>query len=276
MGATGRFVIVPAYYQTWWFRLFYIALAFGALWLLYLYRLQQAKAQIQERLGAQMEERERIARELHDTLLQGFQGLMLRLQGVIKTLPQREPAYQMMEKVLDRADEVLQEGRQRVRELRAEGMSGNDLIEALTESGEELAQGHDAHFSLTVVGTPQTLNPIVCNEAYRIAQEAISNAFRHSNGSEIDVEVTYSSERLTLRVCDNGKGMSGDILASGRAGHWGLSGMRERAQKIAAQLSIWSRPGTGTEVDLSIPSKVAYLQSNRELLWKRLLHRIRM
>jgi signal transduction histidine kinase len=116
----------------------------------------------------------------------------------------------------------------------------------------------------------------VCNEAYRIAQEAISNAFRHSNGSEIDVEVTYSSERLTLRVCDNGKGMSGDILASGRAGHWGLSGMRERAQKIAAQLSIWSRPGTGTEVDLSIPSKVAYLQSNRELLWKRLLHRIRM
>ena len=263
MGATGRFVIVPAYYQTWWFRLFYIALAFGALWLLYLYRLQQAKAQIQERLGAQMEERERIARELHDTLLQGFQGLMLRLQGVIKTLPQQEPAYQMMEKVLDRADEVLQEGRQRVRELRAEGMSGNDLIEALIESGEELAQGQDALFSLAVVGTPQTLNPIVCNEAYRIAQEAISNAFRHSNGSEIDVEVTYSSERLSLRVCDNGRGMSEDILASGRAGHWGLSGMRERAQKIGATLSLWSRPGGGTEIDLSVPSKIAYPQGRR-------------
>jgi len=175
---------------------------------------------------------------------------------------------------MDRADEVLQEGRQRVRELRAEGMSGNDLIQALTQSGEELAQGHDALFSLSVVGTPQMLNPIVCNEAYRIAQEAISNAFRHSNGSKIEVEVTYSSERVSLRIRDNGQGMSEDILASGRAGHWGLSGMRERAHKIAAQLTIWTQPNTGTEVDLSIPSKVAYFQSNREPLWKRLMHRI--
>ena len=142
-------------------------------------------------------------------------------------------------------------------------MSGNDLIEALIESGEELAQGQDALFSLAVVGTPQTLNPIVCNEAYRIVQEAISNAFRHSNGSEIDVEVTYSSERLSLRVCDNGRGMSEDILASGRAGHWGLSGMRERAQKIGATLSLWSRPGGGTEIDLSVPSKIAYPQGRR-------------
>ncbi len=273
-GATLEFVVTPTFTQTLLFKLLCGLAGLILIWCAYRLRLRSVSMQLQERLGAQMEERERIARELHDTLLQGFQGLMLRLQAVMKTLPQQEPAHQMMEKVMDRADEVLQEGRQRVRELRAEGMSGNDLIQALTQSGEELAQGHDALFSLSVVGTPQMLNPIVCNEAYRIAQEAISNAFRHSNGSKIEVEVTYSSERVSLRIRDNGQGMSEDILASGRAGHWGLSGMRERANKIAAQLSIWTQPNTGTEVDLSIPSKVAYFQSNREPLWKRLMHRI--
>jgi signal transduction histidine kinase len=244
-------------------------LATGALWALYLYRLKLATEQIQQRLGAKMEERERIARELHDTLLQGFQGLMLRFQAVIGTLPKDGHAYQLMEKALDRGDDVLLEGRERVRELRAEGVTGQDLPDALTSWGEELAQGYTAGFSIEIVGSPRILNPIVCNEAYRIAQEALSNAFQHSHGTKIEAELTYAGDHVSLRVRDDGKGIREDLLSSGRTGHWGLSGMRERAQKIGAELTFWSSEGSGTEVDLTIPSRIAYPRGQKEAMWDR-------
>lgn len=269
-GATMQFVIAPAFYQTWWFRSFYTTVGIGMLWLLYRYRLKHATEELQERMGARMEERERIARELHDTLLQGFQGLVLRFQAVMKTLPSDQPAHQMMEKVLDRADEVLLEGRQSVRDIREEGTTGVELSEALLQCGEELARDHTSVFSLTVVGEARPIGPIVFNESYRIAREALINAFQHSHAIKIEVEITYNESRLCVRIRDDCESIDGAMLSKGRSGHWGLSGMRERAQKIGAQLDIWSHSGAGTEIELRIPAVVAYPGGVRESFWERL------
>jgi signal transduction histidine kinase len=202
--------------------------------------------------------------------LQGFQGLMLRFQAVMNMLPDQEPAHQMLEKVLDRADEVLLEGRQSVRNLREKGMSGAELSEALAHCGQELAQDHASVFSLAVVGTPQPLGSVVFGEVYRIAREALVNAFTHSQASKIEAELTYHKDRLTLRVRDDGKGIDAQTVSAGRKGHWGLSGMRERAQKIGAQLSLWSNPGAGTEIELTIPANVAYPRKHEASLWQRI------
>ena len=269
-GTAVSFRIAPAYYQTIWFELVCAAIVAGLLWLFYLWRLQLATAQIQERLGARMEERERIARELHDTLLQGFQGLMLRFQAVMKTLPAEEPARTMMAQVLDRADEVLLEGRQSVRDLREAGTSEAELPEALKHCGEELAQNHTSLFTLTIVGEPKPLAPVVFNESYRIAREALINAFQHSQARNIEIEVTYMESGISLRVRDDGMGIDAATLSKGRAGHWGLSGMRERAQKIGAQVDIWSQVGAGTEIELKVPAKIAYARKIERSLWQRI------
>jgi len=257
-GASLRFVVLPAFDQTVWFRILCILAAAGCLWSLYLLRLRQATARVQQRLGARMEERERIARELHDTLLQGFQGLVLRFQAVVKTIPEQHPARNMLESVLDRADQVIVEGRDRVRDLRQEDTSGNELPDMLATFTEELRQDHGSSFSLTVVGTQQALDPTVSNEAYRIGREALINAFRHSHSSKIEVEIIYDHSRVRLSVRDNGVGINQEMQGRGRIGHWGVPGMRERAQELGGHLTIWSLAGAGTEVELTIPAAVAY------------------
>jgi len=267
-GADLSFVVSPAYYQTWWFRVLFALAAAAALWFLYLLRLRHATAQIHERLGERMDERERIARELHDTLLQGFHGLMLRFQAVMEEIPNNQPARSKMEKVMERADEVLVEGRDRVSKLRVEAKQGQDLAQAIALCGEELAREHSAEFSLAIVGTPQPIDSVVLDDAYRIGREALANAFEHSNAIRIEVEITYDSARLRLSIRDNGDGIDQEILKSGRSGHWGMSGMRERAQSIGGQLNVWSNQGAGTEVELIVPAKVAYRPGAKRPHWK--------
>ncbi len=269
-GAVLAFDVRPAFFQTLSFRLLCMFVAGGSFWLFYLFRLRQATQHIQDQISARLEERERIARELHDTLLQGFQGLTLRLQGALKTLPREEPAHQLIEKILDRADEVLLDGRQSVRDLREEGGGGDELSAALAAYGTELCEGSLIEFSFTMFGKPQTLMPVAFNEACRIAREALFNAFRHSDALKIDSEVTYESARVCVRIRDNGKGFDEQILLLGRPGHWGLSGMRERAEKIGSKLSVWSSAGAGTEVELSIPSNVAYPHRQTKSWWSRI------
>ena len=230
----------------------------GVLWALYLLRLRRATANVQERLLAQMEERERIARELHDTLLQGFQGITLRVQGVAKNIPTQDPLRQMIDDVLDRADGVLREARQRVRNLRRNTTDENDLPDRLTKCGEELAKDHTATFTLAIVGEPRVLESTLQDEAYRIMSEAITNAFQHASASRIETDVTYDSSALRIRVRDNGVGIDKTVLVNGQPDHWGLTGMRERARVIRAELNIWSREGAGTEVELVILASSAY------------------
>lgn len=257
-GDTLSFFIPPAFYQTTWFEALMAITVAAVLWGLYLFRLRQATANVQERLLAQMEERERIARELHDTLLQGFQGITLRVQGVAKNISVQDPLRKMMDDVLDRADGVLREARQRVRNLRRRTTDENDLTDRLTKCGEELSKDQAASFTFAIVGEPKALESMVQDEAYRIAAEALTNAFRHASASRIETEVTYDSSALRIRVRDDGAGIDKAVLADGHPDHFGLTGMRERARAIRAELNIWSREAAGTEVELVIPASIAY------------------
>ena len=263
-GDTLDFFIPPAFYQSLWFKLLLAITVAGLLWSLYLFRLKQATADVQKRLLAQLEERERIARELHDTLLQGFQGIALRVQGVAKNMPIHDPLRTMLDEVLDRGDEVLREARHRVRDLRRRTTDENEFPDRLTKCGQELAKDHSATFTLAIVGEPKILESTVQEEAFRIAAEALTNAFRHASASKIETEVTYDSSALRIRVRDDGVGIDKALLSNGQLGHWGLTGMRERAHAIRAELKLWSRESAGTEVELAIPAAIAYPQDQRK------------
>jgi signal transduction histidine kinase len=226
---------------------------------LYRVRMRQVAAQVRGRLEARLGERERIARELHDTLLQGMQGLIWRFQAAADHIPAGEPARQLMEKSLDRADKLLAESRDRVKDLHPAPSELVELPQALAAEGEQFAQLHPAEFKVSVQGTSRDLHPIVREEGLLIGREALSNAFRHARARDIEAEITYGGTALHVRIRDNGQGIGTAVLAAGgRPGHLGLIGMRERAKKLGAHLEVWSKPGAGTEIDLRVPADVAY------------------
>ena len=263
---TGTYVdfhIAPAYYQTAWFRISLVILFLVALAAIYQIRLEQVARQVRGRMEDRLEERERIARDLHDTLLQSVQGLILKFHAVSKQIPADTPAYNALEKTLDHADEVLAEGRDSIRNLRVNSASISDLPAAFRSVAEETSQGRDAIFKTVVEGHVRDLHPLVLEECYCIGREAIINALSHSDGQHVEAEITYDSRQFRLRVRDDGRGIDPKILeAGGRAGHWGLRGMHERAQKIGGQLRFWSRPETGTEVEFTVPAATAYRNSS--------------
>ena len=262
--------MLPPWWGTFWFRLLCILVAVSILWTLYLVRLKQMEAEIRARIEERLGERERIARELHDTLLQGIQGLILRFQAVAERIPASEPARQMIEKVLDRADEVLVQGRDRVKNLRLNAQT-KTLREALTDVIKDFAVSKGVEFSVVVEGDLRKLNPLVRDEAYWIGHEALVNALHHAGAKHIEVEIAYDSAHLRLRIRDDGSGIDPKIIeAGGKPGHWGMRGMRERATKIGAHLETWSRPGAGTELELRIPGSIAYSAQGNGSLWRTL------
>jgi len=257
-GAYLDFFIAPAYYQTTWFRVAGIIVFLLVLGGIYHLRLKQVARQVRGRMEERLEERERIARDLHDTLLQSVQGLILKFHAIAKQIPSDEPAHDALEKTLDHADVVLAEGRDRLRNLRATSIPFGGLPAAFERVAEEIQQGADATFKTVVEGRVRELHPMVREECYWIGREAVVNALTHSNGRKVEVEITYDPRQFRLRVRDDGRGVDPEILEGGRSDHWGLQGMRERAQKIGGQLKLWSRPETGTEVELIIPGGSAY------------------
>ncbi|WP_052517658.1 sensor histidine kinase [Archangium violaceum] len=276
-GASLELVVPPAVHQTWWFRTLCVAAGFLLLWLLYLLRLRQLTAKMRGRLEERHAERERIARELHDTLLQSVQGLVLRLQAVAEQLPAHEPARQAMEKALDRADQVLAEGRDRVMELRSSIHADRDLSDALVQVGEELAEDIPASFRLIVEGVPRELDAAVQVEIFLIGREALLNAFQHAGGTAVEAELHYDSDELRVRIRDDGAGVAPEILEmGGRPGHWGLAGMHERAARIGATLQVWSQTNAGTEVELKVPAAIIYRRKPNAPLWRRLKGAARM
>lgn len=268
-GATMKFVIAAAWYQAVWFRCLCALALLGALWSIYVFRLARATAEINERLNERIKERERIARDLHDTLLQGFQGLMLHFQAVLKLIPKDNGAHIAMEKALDRADDVLLEGRESVRNLRFESLTNSDLAEEFEIYAQASSRDQTIEFSISTVGSPRALQPIVRDEVLKIGREALLNAFKHSHASRVEVEITYASSRFELRVRDHGEGIDPKVVESGRPGHWGLLGMRERANQAGGQLNVWNSQGAGVEIELTIPSKIAYppVQSRLRRPW---------
>ena len=257
-GAGIGFVIPPAFFQTAWFIFLCVGGLIGLLWLAYLRHLQVVSARLRDRLEERHLERERIARELHDTLLQGFQGVILRFQAAADRIPPHEPAREAIERALERADDVLVEGRDRVRGLRASFAADRDLGRAFAQVGEELAHAGAATFRVVVEGEPAALDPVVRDEIYQLGREAIINAFHHAGATAIEVEIVHGGSEFTLRIRDDGRGIDPAVLSAGeRPGHWGLAGMRERAARIGARLDIWCRPGAGTEVELRMPAAQA-------------------
>jgi len=167
-------------------------------------------------------------------------------------------AKEALEKALDRADQAIAEGRDAVHDLRSSTVITNDLARAVTALGEEMASQDSAAFRLVVEGAPRNLHPILRDEIYRIAREAVRNAFRHAQASRIEAEISYGERQFRLRIRDDGRGIDPGVAEEGRTGHYGLPGMRERAKRIGAELNVWSATGTGTEVELSIPGSIAY------------------
>jgi signal transduction histidine kinase len=220
-------------------------------------------------LEARLSERERIARELHDTLLQGFQGLMLRFQSVADSIPADQPARQLIEATMTRGDEVLAEGRDRVQDLRGKD-AANDLAQALREAAQKVVARAAVDFRVVVEGTPRQLHPVVGDEVIKICSEAILNAFRHANARNIEVQIVYRRTALETRISDDGIGIeAGTLEIGGRKGHFGLAGMRERAQKIKAEFKLSSAANAGTEIEIQVPASLAYARTSgrRPRLW---------
>jgi signal transduction histidine kinase/ligand-binding sensor domain-containing protein len=256
-GTSMRFTILPTFYQTRWFAGLVVLASMALLFALYKIRMRQVAAQVRGRLEARLAERERIARDLHDTLLQGVQGLIWNFQAATHRISAEEPARHLLEESLDRADKLLEQGRDKVKGLRPVAMT--DLAQALAAECEQVGLGHAAKARVSVQGTRRELHPIVREEGFLIAREALSNAFRHARAGNIEAEVTFTDTALHVRVRDDGAGISHSVLdAGGTPGHFGLIGMRERATKLGAHLEVWSRPGAGTEIDLRVPGGVAY------------------
>jgi signal transduction histidine kinase/ligand-binding sensor domain-containing protein len=263
-GAALELSIAPAFYQTGWFLLLGLAAAGGLAWAGYRRHIHQVTGRLDMQFEERLSERARIARELHDTLLQSFQGLMLNFQKARNLFPgDPAEATHTLDGALDGADRAITEGRDAIQGIRSGNELGIDLAEAITALGEELAATEGAEtpeaFRVEVEGTPRALRPILRDEIYGIAREALRNAFRHAGASRIETDISYGKRLLRMRIRDNGNGIDPSVLdQGGRAGHWGLVGMRERAKSHGVRLEVWSREGAGTEVEVSAPASIAY------------------
>jgi ligand-binding sensor domain-containing protein/signal transduction histidine kinase len=265
-GRTVDITIQPAWWVTWWFRGLVAMLLIAAAAALYLGRVRQISRQFLIRLEERVSERTRIARELHDSLLQGFQGLMFRLQAVRQLLPERpSDAAIFLDSAMQVGDQAIGEGRDAVQNLRSSTFDEGDLATLLGALGAELAVGKEPQatpeYRVMVEGTPRELSPDVRDDIYRIAREAVRNAYQHANARHIETELTFADAELTVRVRDDGIGVDSTILARGqRPGHWGLPVMRERSESIGGRLNVWSERNAGTEVELCISAAIAYTE----------------
>lgn len=255
-GAVLEVTIPPTFLESIWFKMLVglLLLALGAA--AYLFRVRQLEARLQGRFDVRIAERERIARELHDTLLQGFQALMLQFKAGVNRLPagERKP----LDEALARAQGILVEGRDRVRDLRAP-RSDTGLETVLLDLARDITTGSGIDVRMTSEGTPHGLHPIAFEEIERICEEAIRNVVHHSGAGSLRIDLLWGARDLKLALRDDGRGIPEDVALQGsRAGHYGLVGIRERADRIGAELTISSRPGRGTEVALSIPAAAAY------------------
>jgi ligand-binding sensor domain-containing protein/signal transduction histidine kinase len=260
--AVIRFEITPMFWQTWWFQFSIALAAVFAIFATYQLRLRRLTKQLNVRFEERLAERTRIAQDLHDTLLQGVISASMQLHVAVDRLPDDSTAKPPMGRVLQLMGQVIEEGRKAVNGLRSSHSDSLGLEQAFSRIRQEVAVPNEADekigFRVIVEGRPRPLRPIIRDEVYRIGREALVNAFRHSRAKNIEVEVEYAASRLRILVRDDGCGIVPQVALSGREGHWGLTGMRERAERIGAGLKLRSRVATGTEVELSVPSYIAF------------------
>jgi len=272
-GAALDLNVSPAWFQTAWFVFLCVACGILLVSAIYRLRVRQVAAGINARFDERLAERTRIAQELHDTLLQGFLSASMQVHIARDCAPADSEAQSILTRALELMGQVIQEGRNAVRGLRLSHSVSLDLEQAFARIEQELEpqsmRAKQMKFRVVVEGQQRPLHPLLRDEVYRIGREALINAFRHARANQIEVTLTYTSNKLRLLVRDDGCGIDPDILRSGRDGHFGLSGMRERADRIGARLQLFSS-ASGTELELSVPGRVAFQdQPARRLGWFR-------
>jgi ligand-binding sensor domain-containing protein/signal transduction histidine kinase len=267
--------ILPPVWRTVWFEALCGGLILASLWGLYRLRLYQLAREFHAQLEGRVDERMRVARELHDTLLQSCQASLIQMQASRDLFSRRpEQAAHNLDDAITMAAGAIVEGRGAIQELRSQPPDQDDLAKVLTIMGQDLARSRQSKerpvsFRVEVEGERQPLKPLLQDEVYRIASELLRNAFQHAEAAQIEAEIRYDPHVLRVHVRDDGKGIAPEILrAGGRNGHWGLAGMRERAKRIGARLDFWSEAGAGTEVQLTVPASIAYqTKSKQRLSW---------
>jgi signal transduction histidine kinase len=264
-GASLAFSVPPAWFQTFWFRVAAVGAFLTLMWGLYQLRLQQLRKQFNGQLEVRVHERTRIARDLHDTLLQSLHGLMFEFQAARNMFHKRpEEALQALDTAIMGTEQAITESQDAIENLRRTATTEDDVAQLINATGQDLANSrigdHDSPaFGLTVEGQQRPLDPVIRDEVHHIASEVLRNAFRHAQARRIEAEILYDEGQLRLRVRDDGKGVDPKVLQEGsRPGHWGLPGVRERAQQIGAKLDLWSQAEAGTEVQLTVPASIAY------------------
>jgi signal transduction histidine kinase/streptogramin lyase len=278
--ASFSFKVDPAFYQTVWFKSLLVGSGALGAWCLYALRVSFMARRYRLLLHERSAERERIARDLHDTLLQGMQGILLQIElwthGATLSEGQRDSAI----RIEDKMRRMLIDGRDTISALRQSQDHQADFIAAVLVVGNEGAAQSETRFSLRLLGEPRELFRDACEEALAITREAVLNAFRHAEAEAIWVTVDYAQQALNVSICDNGIGVSERRIEDRqKEGHWGIAGMRERAAKLGGQLMVTSSPGKGTAVDLKIPRRRAYasapffvrLGTSVEKKWKGLM-----
>ena len=250
--------VAPAMWQTLWFRtLLVLTFVLGAVAAHHM-RMRRLTVGLRIRFEERLSERTRIAQELHDTLLQGLLATSMQLSVAVDRLPEDSPVRPLFLRVASMMSQMAAESRNAVQGLRSHAPGVDDLESAFSRLHEDSVAADRPEFRIIVEGPTRPLNPLIRDEVYRIGREAVTNAFRHSGGAKVEMEIHYDAGDLRLAVRDGGKGIDPEVLRLGRDGHWGLIGMRERAEKIGGRLKVWSRAAAGTEVELTVPGHIAF------------------
>jgi signal transduction histidine kinase len=245
------------FWRKWWFPILCVMLSAAVIFGMHRLRLYQVRRQLNLRFEERLAERTRVAQELHDTLLQGVLSASMQLHVAVDQLPPDSPALPAMNHVLELMGRVVHEGRNTLRGLRVSNHESNDLKNSLLRIPEELGRD-DVNFRVVEEGLSLPLRRAILDDVHGIGREALVNAFRHSQASNIEVLLEYTANQLRMVVRDDGHGIDPKVLQFGKDGHWGLSGMRERAERIGANVKVLSRAGGGTEVELRLPSDIAF------------------
>jgi signal transduction histidine kinase/streptogramin lyase len=253
VGDSLHFYLTPAFYQTLWFRLLCGVLVVGSLWLIFQLQLRQVVAQVRARQSAQFAERERIARTLHDTLLQSVQGLIWRFSAAIEKVPNELAVRRDLEEVLDRSDQVLTEARNSILDLREPRNRPLALAQEISAIGKEVVGESAIPLTVLTNGKPYELTPDAYENTVLIVREALLNAVKHAKARSLEAQIDYLEREFRIQVRDDGQGIDQETLQHGRAGHWGLLGMHERSKAIHGKLRILSKAGAGTEIELVVP-----------------------
>jgi signal transduction histidine kinase len=263
------FIVFPNFYQTAWFRVLCVAAALALIFAIITWRVRALTRAIRARAEERADERIRIARDLHDTLLQGIQGLLLNFHVAAQKIAPDDASKAMLERTLATADRILLEGRNRVSSLRSEELTDAELLTAIENAGKDLRPDGDVQLAVRRSGDEATLYPGVADEVFWIAREALSNALRHARASRISIELRYGARYFSVLCTDDGRGF--DTSNGEKQGHWGLRGMAARTRKLGGQLKLRSDPARGTEISASLPAYRAYKNNSRLTFYLRAL-----